>query len=315
MPCVRIISFLSVVLVTFFFPSSALADELYVRNQPFQGQVSGSGDAMTAELVPLARALGATVREVNGGWVVTLDPESQVGMDQAGPGQVVVEGMPVGVSLGADGKPMVGLRALAQPLGGTVKVNRELGTVDVYLTTAGAAPAQDWGDGGSSAAADTGTPSGVVLAYFGAVGQLPSIDNLAQLRDGGRLNRGFDTFNRRVKPLVTDEFYVQITGKLEQARQKLAAVAQLLAPLTNEQVEAELDKAPGSREMIAKALAVWNNVVNSQVKVLGEQVSGNTAVVQITMPNLETGSGEELGVVTLRREARGWKIVSREAAQ
>lgn len=108
--------------------TAAQADEIYIRNKPFEGEVQGSGSQTAVEARPLAQALGLSVTESETQLILGEAPESPV------EGQVLINGEAVEASPLEGGKWLVPLEKAVELAGGRVIVNRDLGTVDVYLT-------------------------------------------------------------------------------------------------------------------------------------------------------------------------------------
>lgn len=154
------------------------AEELWVRNRPFKGEVQGAGAAMTADLKELAKALELTLSEAGEGWVAG---EAQ---GQPESGYVLVKATSIPVSQGAKG-PMVQVKAFVEAAGGTLKRNADLGTVDVYLTNKTQAAAGDWSNGatGGSGGGDSShtSPEGYTLTMAPGVNGFsdPNLSKLA----------------------------------------------------------------------------------------------------------------------------------------
>ncbi|MEW6280815.1 MAG: hypothetical protein AB1758_19525 [Candidatus Eremiobacterota bacterium] len=136
------------------------SEQVYVRNKPFKGQVSGAGKAVTVDLQGLVSAMGLTLTEVGGNWVVTAEgEEASLPEGATGTGSIYFKGQAVG-SAPEGAATMVPLFDTATALGGSVKSNPGLGTIDVYLggnqpvasttpTQPGSQPSGDWGAGSS----------------------------------------------------------------------------------------------------------------------------------------------------------------------
>lgn len=110
--------------------SAAWAEQIYIRNKPFKGEVRGAGAATTVELKALVAALGLTLTELQGNYVVTAAgntatlPESS-----SGTGNLYYDGQAIGtVDAG-----MVPLIPTAQALGAVARINKEMGSIDVNL--------------------------------------------------------------------------------------------------------------------------------------------------------------------------------------
>ncbi len=119
----------------------AAAQELYVRNRPFKGDVRGSGTSALVHLNELAKALEVKVEEQDGSYLL--------------------DGHPVTVEM-VEGQPYLTLSTLSKS-GFRVVENSDLGTIDVYKPVAAKAPAKSASNSSSSWGA-----SGPTLVYFGA---------------------------------------------------------------------------------------------------------------------------------------------------
>lgn len=103
------------------------ADEVYLGNKPFKGPVAGAGADTYVGAEALATQLGLPVKQAEGVLVVG---EGAVPAGTAA-GSVVVNGKVVPSKAGKDGAPMVHLKSVADALGAVMRVNKEMGTVDV----------------------------------------------------------------------------------------------------------------------------------------------------------------------------------------
>lgn len=106
--------------------SPLAAEQVYVRNKPFKGAVSGQGASTMVELQGLAQALGLKVESVNGGWVVNQ------GADMAGPGKVIVSGKEVQAQVQGE-SVLVNLKEFSEAVGARFVVNKSMGTIDVNM--------------------------------------------------------------------------------------------------------------------------------------------------------------------------------------
>lgn len=124
--------------------SSCLAEEVWVRNKPFEGAVEGSGSSLKVELPALLKALSLEAKR-EGDFVVFGD-------------------FRIPVETNGEGKEMVSLQEFSVGAGLKVTRSKELGTVDVYSTTAGTQEGNEWDTDGVGAA--TG-PSGSTVSSSG----------------------------------------------------------------------------------------------------------------------------------------------------
>ena len=98
-----------------FGASPVVAQELYVSNRPFKGEVTKAGSGLMVEVEPLAKALKLEV--------VVSD------------GQVKIKDRSVPVTVSASGKNLVILDQFAAAAGLTVRKNPDFGHTDVYANT------------------------------------------------------------------------------------------------------------------------------------------------------------------------------------
>lgn len=158
-------------MLAFFTAGTVFGQELYVRNRPFKGEVSGRGAGMFVELEPLAKMLEATIHTgENGAKLMTLSVESQV--VEGEPGAVLVEGKPVSTMQGSTGV-LVNLKEVAAALEARLNVNAELGTIDFNLPVARvAAPAPT-----AAQSAPTGPMEPIVAKQQGGIGGAVNLDS------------------------------------------------------------------------------------------------------------------------------------------
>jgi hypothetical protein len=111
----------------------AWGEQVYIRNKPFKGTVSGKGPATSVELQALVTALGLQLTEVQGNWVVTSEGETAaLPTDASGTGQVYYQGKPIATA-DQGGATLVPLISTAQALGAVARHNKDMGSIDVNL--------------------------------------------------------------------------------------------------------------------------------------------------------------------------------------
>ncbi len=147
-------AWLSVAVVCALLAIPALAEELWVRNQPFKGQVQGSGPSMMVELDPLVKALELDV---------TVEGDS-----------VVFGDFSVPIQRQGDGTGMVNLTEIAGPAGLKIKRNPTLGTVDVYAASVGTGSRGDWAAVEAKQSAKTSSGSGKKHEGYGYTIRIPA---------------------------------------------------------------------------------------------------------------------------------------------
>jgi len=117
--------------------SASLGEEVWVRNRPFEGATEGSGTSLKVELPALLEALSLEVKR-DGNSIVFGD-------------------FRVPVETNAEGKEMVLLQDFSVGAGLKVTRSKELGTVDIYSTTAGTQEENDWASVGTTSTGTGGT--------------------------------------------------------------------------------------------------------------------------------------------------------------
>jgi hypothetical protein len=137
------------VLLLLTLSSAGLGEEVWVRNKPFEGATEGSGTSLKLELPALLEALSLKVKR-DGNSVVFGD-------------------FRVPVETSAQGKEMVLLKDFSVGAGLKVTRSKELGTVDIYSTTAGTQGNDEWASlgtdsAGSSGSATSGSGRGFTLS-------------------------------------------------------------------------------------------------------------------------------------------------------
>lgn len=126
--------FKRILLGVLLFATVAGADQVFVRNKPFKGEVTSVSGQVFVDLKSLAEALEVkyTPSEA-GGFVVGREPATPEQLAQAGSGQVLVAGQVVETQAGASGNLLVPLKAAAELLGARVTPNKQLGSIDVTM--------------------------------------------------------------------------------------------------------------------------------------------------------------------------------------
>lgn len=175
---------LCILLLILSLPSLA-AVELYVRNRPFSGAVTGSGNDLWVELVPFAKAMQAElVQNDSGGYALgKLAPDTLAAVPA---GRVAIGDGTVELRQ-RDGLSLVPLQEAAGLLGARVSHNKDLGTIDVNLAVEGhAVSAGDWDQSPKVEKAATPPPSAPaakVLRLHGKIG-LPGADAVGLFESG-----------------------------------------------------------------------------------------------------------------------------------
>ena len=115
-------------LLVLFLVSPGFAEDLYVKNRLFKGQVSKTDGKLWVELTPFARAIKWKLKgDAQSGFLLSEDGEGEL----PGAGKVVVAGKEVASQ--DSGSTMVSLDEIAPLIGARVVPNRDLGTIDVAM--------------------------------------------------------------------------------------------------------------------------------------------------------------------------------------
>ncbi len=115
------------ILLILALQAPARAEEVFVGNRPFQGAVSGAGVEPYVDAGALARALGLEFRQAAGLW----QAGSQAAPEGTRAGSVVFAGKVVPSRLDQAGRPLVHLRSAAEAVGAVMRVNRQMGSIDI----------------------------------------------------------------------------------------------------------------------------------------------------------------------------------------
>ena len=134
---------LALVALALASPTVARAEEVYVGNRPFKGPVSGAGLETWVGAAELAKALGLELKESGGIWIAGEAPAPE-GTPK---GSVVFAGKLVQSRVDSSGQPMVHLKSAADALGAVVRLNKEMGTLDVNRPVARTTPVSSGGGG------------------------------------------------------------------------------------------------------------------------------------------------------------------------
>lgn len=115
---------------------TASADQLFIRNRPFKGNVTGVGknlNLIRIELPGLVEAAGCKLTEVSGNWVVHREEETAALPESAAEGvtgRLFVNGKEVAVSED-NGVKFVSLQEFTNAMGGKLSHNPSMQSVDL----------------------------------------------------------------------------------------------------------------------------------------------------------------------------------------
>lgn len=112
-------------LLASLFALPAAAQDVFVRNRPYEGPRQGQGAGLMVGLKEIAALFDLEVEEVEGRFCVGEGPA-----EGAQPGEVWVAGTKVGSTPGADG-PLVNLKEFAEAAELSYNYNKGLNTIDV----------------------------------------------------------------------------------------------------------------------------------------------------------------------------------------
>ncbi len=112
------------------------AEEVYVGNRPFQGAVSGTGTETYVDARTLAKALGLEFKQAGDVWIAGGDPAPE----GTPAGSAVFAGQVVPCRLDRAGQPLVHLQSAAEAAGAVMRVNRQMGCIDVNRPVARVVP-------------------------------------------------------------------------------------------------------------------------------------------------------------------------------
>jgi hypothetical protein len=110
--------------------AAVFADQLYIHNQPYKQDTTGSGIALQAQLGELVEAMGLKLTEVSDNWVISAPNDAAaLPEDAQGSGKVYYKGKVIAEANAATS--LVSVAALAEATGARLIANRSLGTVDL----------------------------------------------------------------------------------------------------------------------------------------------------------------------------------------
>lgn len=303
-----------VALLLLFLAQAAEAQQLYIRNKPFKGATVGKGDSMLVELEPLAVALGLAVSPLGEGWAVAVADEALAAEATTPAGTVLVNGQSVPVQ-DQGGTHLVNLREFCRAAGARVVPNPALGTVDVYQATTMSLGSDDFSNVPTKVGPDA-TPTQVVRAYFGAfrlLDGLPAAGDgtalVAFMRSPQRFIHSIDLCTDTLKPLVTPDFFQdwkQRSGKLRSTLSEGPKIFSRLKASDRARAAQALEEDEEFQRFWASVNRLWDALRYSKVKILGESIAGDSAVVdvEVTLGSLGTAPGR----VELVRQDGRWKI-------
>lgn len=158
-----------VVGLTLLATFSASADQLFIRNRPFKGQVSRVSKNLAAiqiELAGLCAAADFKLSEVSGNWVIHREGQAATlpeGMENV-TGKLFANGKEVAF-VEQDGVKMVSLQEVSNALGGRLAHNSSLQAVDLNFPAGTVASAA----GTPNRKGQVASPAGqYILLNFGA---------------------------------------------------------------------------------------------------------------------------------------------------
>lgn len=266
----------------------ASAEEVFVRNRPFQGLIAGAGKGVYVELAPLAAMLEMSLTQDAEGWRLT-----------SAEGEPVADSSRVRTQVSGDGRRLVHLEDLATACGGKVTVNPELSLVDFHL--AGRPKIPDPTAGLS--------PNEVVMAYLATYQSEPAVPL------SWEKSEWTPELLLRVEGIAARRLQAQLP--LLSARQR----QERLAEVVGETAAASLDITRfAQREFTSEeaSILIVGYLVTQPfhtgrfrprpASIQGERA---TVVVPATVIGVETGAPLETELTfQLVRQGEGWKIDS-----
>ena len=308
-------------LFVFLFLCSTLlpAEQLFVRNKPFKGATKGVGRSRMCELVPLAEALGFTVRPFNGGFLVVSDPTSDQASELCETGVAMVDGNKVELSTGTGGETLVSLSDFCNCTGAKLVLNHDMGSADVYLEAKAKVRGPSLRDHWGSATAEKGEgsrglpegPGKVAVQFFETFGQLPPARDVRELRGLCQRKSDFARFWRTYESIVTPTLYSKSAPTIKEAIEETVSVSTLLSAIPPEELEQYLASKPEMSQRFLKNLSAWEVLRSGSATFLDQEVRGSQALVnleQILIDPVTQETEKNNLVVLLIRSGRTWKV-------
>lgn len=301
------------------------ADKLFIRNRPFQGASMGVGAARMVELEPLAKALGFTVKPLNGGFLVTTDPNSDQGSEICEAGSAIVDGNKVALITGTGGQTLISLSDFCSSVGAKLVVNRELGNTDVYLESQaksrGPSLKDKWGVSGQAEKGQGSRnlpegPGKVSVQFYESFALLPPIRDIKEMRTLNLKRAEVARFKASLQNLLTPEFFQSLYPRMAKGIDQAMEGSEALSKIPAEEFERYVASKPDLAQSFTEKIAVWEEMRSVSATLLEQEMHGGEALVALEVLSTDpltnkTGKNKVL-LHLVRVGVNKWKIAQRQ---
>lgn len=304
------------------------ADKLFIRNKPFQGATMGAGISKMVELEPLARALGFTVKPLNGGFLVTTDPTSDQGSEICEAGSAVVDGNKMPLITGTGGQTLISLSDFCNCVGAKLVVNAEMGSTDVYMEanakSRGPSLKDKWGvtgqaEKGKGSRSLPEGPGKVAAELYETFALLPAVRDIKEYRSLNLKSAEVARFKMAVQNLCTPEMFSKFYPRLEQGVQQAMQGSLALSEIPPEELEQYLAHKPELAKKFTQNIAAWEEMRSFSATLLEQKSDGRQAMVMLevlhTDPLTNQTSKNKVLLLLVRAGVNKWKIAERQVVE
>lgn len=308
--------------------SPVLADKLFIRNKPFQGASMGVGASRMVELEPLAKALGFTVKPLNGGFLVTTDPGSDQGSEICEAGSAIVDGNKIALITGTGGQTLISLSDFCSSVGAKLVVNGEMGSTDVYLEanakSRGPSLKDKWGVTGQAerGKGSRGLPEGpgkVSVQFYEAFALLPAIRDLKEYRTLNLRTSEVARFKSTLQGLCTPRMFQSFYPAFEKAVDQAMQGSLVLSKVPAEEFDQYVASKPDLAKKFTENIALWEEMRSSSATLLDQELAGNQALVVLeilrTDPITNQTAKNKAMMHLVKVGVNQWKVAERQIVE
>jgi hypothetical protein len=304
------------------------ADKLFIRNKPFQGVTMGAGVSKMVELEPLAKALGFTVKPLNGGFLVTTDPSSEQGSEICEAGSAVVDGNKLALITGTGGQTLVSLSDFCNSVGAKLVVNADMGSTDVYMEanakSRGPSLRDKWGvtgqaEKGKGSRSLPEGPGKVAVELYEAFALLPAVRDIKEYRSLNLKSGEVARFKAAVQNLCTPEMFNKFYPRLEKGVEQAMAGSLALSAVPPEELEQYLVHKPDLAKKFTENIAAWEEMRSFSATLLEQKSDARQAIVMLevlhTDPLTNQTTKNKVLLALVRAGVNKWKIAERQVVE
>ncbi|MBS2036425.1 hypothetical protein JST97_15650 [bacterium] len=303
-------------------------DKLFIRNKPFLGASMGVGVSRMVELEPLAKALGFTVKPLNGGFLVTTDPNSDQGSEICEAGSAVVDGNKLSLITGTGGQNLISLSEFCSSVGAKLVVNSEMGSTDVYMESnaksRGPSLKDKWGvtgqaEKGQGSRSLPDGPGKVSVQLYEAFGLLPAIRDLKEYRTLNLKSAEVARFKSALQNLCTPELFQKIYPRMEKSIEQAMQGSLALSQVPADEFERYVSSKPELAKKFTENIAAWEELRSFSATLLEQKSDGRQAIVMLevlhTDPLTNQTTKNKVLLALIRAGVNRWKIAEREVVE